>query len=250
MTPYPPYDTKMSKYFLVFERYLSMPIAGLNDAGSKGNPMPKNHESEHDGQKKDNTDNEIIELSEIAIGITPEDDAIVELTEGLIDEAFVGFTGATSELIEEDSQMLDLSGSHGDTADESDTRRETSDEMDESDDDIEKDIIEELDNYFGSEDDVVPFERIRTGEIPDLTPADRLDDPAGRDGALEDAPAEVSDDLNNMAASQLDEALERVIRKMFAEKINRILDDVIERTVTEEITQLRDYLLGMTGKKK
>jgi hypothetical protein len=59
-----------------------------------------------------------------------------------------------------------------------------------------------------------------------------------------------TDDAANISSGQVDEAIERVIRKMFAEKINRILDEVIERTVTEEISQLKDYLLGIAEKKE
>ncbi len=54
-------------------------------------------------------DSDIIELTDIAIGITPEDDAIVEQTEDLIGEAFVGFAGAISEVLHDDEQRLDLS---------------------------------------------------------------------------------------------------------------------------------------------
>jgi len=214
--------------------------------------MPENHKNDHDSQKKDRSiDDEIIELSEIAIGITPEDDAIVELTEGLIDEAFVGFTGATSELIEEDEQRLDLSGTHGDTAGDAGILRKSGDEAD----DAEKDIIAELDNYFGTEDDAGVFERAKRRETPDI-PSDNHQNihqenihPASN-GAFERSSQALSGDFPDISPGQLDEAIERVIRKMFAEKINRILDEVIERTVTEEISQLRDYLLGMAGEKK
>ena len=60
--------------------------------------MTENHENGHDSEKRipAEADNEnessennsgVIELSDIAIGISPEDDAIVELTEELIGEA-------------------------------------------------------------------------------------------------------------------------------------------------------------------
>ena len=52
---------------------------------------------------------EIIELSDIAIGITPEDDAIVELTEEVIGEALDGFAGAVREIMKEGEEILDLS---------------------------------------------------------------------------------------------------------------------------------------------
>ena len=47
-----------------------------------------------------------------------------------------------------------------------------------------------------------------------------------------------------LEAHQLEAALEKVIRKLFAEKIDKLLDDAIERTVTAEIARLKDQLVG------
>ncbi len=46
---------------------------------------------------------------------------------------------------------------------------------------------------------------------------------------------------------QIDEALERVIRKMYGEKIEEILIDVIDQTVSSEIIRLKDVLLNAAG---
>ena len=227
--------------------------------------MTENYENGHDSEKKGpaESDNEnkssekdpdVIELSDIAIGITPEDDAIVELTEELIGEAFVGFAGATSDVLHADEKRLDLSETTpglGPTGDDSrsgiDSRSAEpdviSDAPDTEFDNIESDITQELDNYFGIDDDGAAIEETTPIEPPQPLTAD--EDPADAPPAGE---KQISIDAVNVSGSQLDEALERVIRKMFAEKINRILDEIIERTVSEEISQIKDYLIGISAK--
>jgi len=228
--------------------------------------MTEKHKSGHDQpQKNTESDDDIIELSDIAIGITPEDDTIVELTEDIIDEAFVGFTGATSELIEDDERVLDLSEnirakrneamSQTDSAEESEVSDsdDITDFIDDEKDNLEEDITKEIDNYFGTEDTTFPIE--------DTISIEKSQSPGETDKSpdqLKEKSETLSDELKmpqpgdaaNIYSGQVDEAIERVIRKMFAEKINRILDEIIERTVTEEISQLKDYLLGIAGKKE
>ncbi len=235
--------------------------------------MPETPKSRHDNTSENdpNDDDDIIELSDIAIGITPEDDAIVELTEDLINEAFVGFSGATNEVLKADERELDLSDGHalepkttgrtlsgdvsgdvsgddfGDDGSVAESGFEPDgkpdDESDHEPDTLEKEITAELDNYFGKEDDGDFYDtppKHGDGAIAPESAGDRAD------SVLSPEPA---GDLSNISARQLDAALERVVRELFAEKINRILDQVIERTVTEEVSQLRDYLLGIIGKK-
>ena len=58
-----------------------------------------------------------------------------------------------------------------------------------------------------------------------------------------------SDDTSEpipLSPEQVDEALERVIKKMYADKIDSILTEVIEKTVTKEIEQLKALLLEDT----
>ncbi|MBA3018339.1 MAG: hypothetical protein KJ550_05085 [Proteobacteria bacterium] len=50
----------------------------------------------------------------------------------------------------------------------------------------------------------------------------------------------------NLSPEQVDEALERVIKKMYADKIDSMLTEVIEKTVTKEIEQLKALLLEDT----
>jgi len=46
-----------------------------------------------------------------------------------------------------------------------------------------------------------------------------------------------------LSPEQVDEALERVIKKMYADKIDSMLTEVIEKTVTKEIQRLKALLL-------
>ena len=195
-------------------------------------------------------DADIIELSDIAIGITQEDDVIVGLTEEVIGEAFVGFSGATSEVLQDDQREMDLSharpgtdpsGNSASGIKQGDGSEDVSGAVVNEDENSEEDISRELDKYFGTEDDRTVPEKPApaASRSADSTVPDR---PKGKPEAIRSEEIRIS-------STHLDEAIERVIRKMFAEKINRVLDDVIERTVSEEISQLRDYLLGVSGKK-
>ncbi|MBC2717750.1 MAG: hypothetical protein HF978_20800 [Desulfobacteraceae bacterium] len=233
--------------------------------------MTENHENGHDNQKlnpaedenvKENSGNDpdIIELSDIAIGITPEDDVIVELTEEIIGEAFVGFAGATSEVVHDDERVLDLSETSSgiDASADQEYPGRVSDGPESDDisgvadmeaDNLEEDISKELDNYFGTEDDTpVTEETTLIGTLESETPEPTVETETQSEArAIDEKPLQI--DEISISTRQLDDAIERIIRKMFAEKINRILDDVIGRTVSEEISQLKDYLLGISGKK-
>jgi len=225
--------------------------------------MTENHDNSHDSEKQmpedaengkesSEKDPDIIELSDIAIGITPEDDVIVELTEEIIDKAFDGFTGATSEVIHEDERVLDLSETRSDY-DVSDDQSYSgsvsegleadvvSDAVDMEADNLEDDISKELDNYFGKEEDATVTEKTVLIDTPTVVTEDQSGTQPGDEKKLQ------IDEIR-ISSNQLDDAVERVIRKMFAEKINRILDEIIERTVSEEISQLKDYLIGISGK--
>ena len=226
--------------------------------------MTENHENGHGSEKRipaeaenesSEMDQEIIELSDIAIGITPEDDAIVELTEELIGEAFVGFAGATSEVLHDDERRLDLSetlsgieGSADNMYDgivsESPVPEDVFGAVDMEDDNLEDGINQELDNYFGTEDDAPVIEETTLFDTP--RSMDKTEEQSGFQ-AIDEKMLQM--DEIRISPRQLDDAIERIIRKMFAEKINRILEDVIERTVSEEISQLKAYLLGISGKK-
>lgn len=228
--------------------------------------MTEDQKNGHDDEKQMPVENEkesfetdsgIIELSDIAIGITPEDDAIVELTEELIGEAFIGFAGATSEVIHADERVLDLSETSSDidaSVDEVDDGivsesmepDNISGVVDMEEDNLEDDINQELDNYFGTEEDDAPVTE-ETTMFDTLGPMDDIEEQSRAQTMNEKT---LQADEIRISPRQLDDSIERIIRKMFAEKINRILDEVIEKTVSEEISLLKDYLLGISGKNK
>lgn len=225
-----------------------------NPTDGHNRPIPNPSGNNHlDAQTQAEPD--IIELSDIAIGITPEDDAIVELTEDIIGEAFFGFDKATIDKMDADESELDLSEKKqpdGLTGQSDDTYRESAavsspagsiGPLDVEADSQEDDISRQLDNYFGAEDDTLKKPKHDAPVIPE-TPAE--EEPSAAPPAFQEIRpiSEIS-----ITAGQLDEALERVIRKLYAEKMNRILDAMIERTVTEEISLLKDYLIGIAGKK-
>ena len=204
-------------------------------------------------------DQDIIELSDIAIGITPEDDTIVEMTEDIIGEAFFGFSKATSDKMDKDESELDLSEKRqtdGLTDQPDDTYRPPSalsssgdltgsiaTETHLPDDDISR----QLDNYFGVEE--APLKKQKRDVLPAISEASDEEERSAAAPALSITQETRPVSEIYITAGQLDDALERVIRKLYAEKINRILDAMIERTVTEEISQLKDYLIGIAEKK-
>ncbi len=58
---------------------------------------------------------------------------------------------------------------------------------------------------------------------------------------------DVSTDISSISPEQLELAVERVVKKMFAEKIEGVLVQVIEKTVTKEINRLKNILLDETS---
>ncbi|MFZ5569245.1 MAG: hypothetical protein ACOZF0_02490, partial [Thermodesulfobacteriota bacterium] len=53
----------------------------------------------------------------------------------------------------------------------------------------------------------------------------------------------IEPDMNAVTPSDLEKALQRVVREMFAEKIDRMLTDVIQKVVEEEIRKIKNALL-------
>jgi hypothetical protein len=217
-----------------------------------------NGHNSHSSHSSENNqmDQDIIELSDIAIGITPEDDAIVEMTEDIIGEAFFGFSKATRDKMNVDESELDLSEKRqhdGLTGQPDDTYRPPpsgsppsaglTGALGREADTQEDDISRQLDNYFGAEDDIL---KKQTHDVPEASDEEA---PPAVLPVTPTIPETQPVSEISITAGQLDEAIERVIRKLYAEKINRILDAMIERTVTEEISQLKDYLIGIAGKK-
>ncbi|MGB9498344.1 MAG: hypothetical protein ACKVE4_01040 [Dissulfuribacterales bacterium] len=185
---------------------------------------------------------EVIELSDIAIGITPEDDAIVELTEEVIGEALNGFAGAVREVMRDGEEDLDLSETEVEI-DEFDQAVDTVEAepddhavpVDMEEDTLEEDISKELDDYFETE--------METEKIKDTIPSEPI---------LLEIKDEITDDkvVDKFVVSESDveAALERVVKKMYSEKINRLLDKVIETKLSNEIDRFKEYLIGALKK--
>jgi hypothetical protein len=150
-----------------------------------------------------NKNNKPAQLMEGAI---PEDDEpVLDLTDEVID---------TPEAAEE---IIDL-------IDEVDTLAATADLEPSFDDDLGVDH---------EEDDFVDSLGMEITEEADVEIASGADKAAG----------EVLPEVADISGTQLDAALERVIRKMFYDKIDRVLVEVIEKTVTKEIERLKSILL-------
>jgi hypothetical protein len=187
-------------------------------------------------------DADIIELSDIAIGTTPEDDAIVELTEEVIDEAMVGISGATRDSFKEGEEFLDLSKTEPEKESRfkefergsEDEKRFTktdggvlSDDM--ALDDEEDHISKELDDFFGAEEESLSVEKKLSSVSAQPLPEAEKTEPA-------------------IAESSLVEAIELAIRKMYGDRINKLMAEVIEKIVRDEINHIKEILSGKTQK--
>jgi hypothetical protein len=199
--------------------------------------MAEDHVNDFQGDPKESSeenkknlfeeDSDIIELSDIAIGTTPEDEVIVELTEELIDEAMDGISGATHDSFKEGEDYLDLSKIASDKEsrfkDDELHKQKVAEEADDH-------ITQELDVFFGSEDEPsAPVENLIQTEAAQAQPEAQKSGPA-------------------FADSNLVEALETVIQKMYGDKISQLLADAIEKTVKNEINRIRDFLAGKIQK--
>jgi hypothetical protein len=185
-------------------------------------------------------DSDVIELSDIAIGTTPEDDVIVELTEEVIDEAMIGISGATRDSFKEGEEYLDLSKGESDKYarfKDPELIRKKFDDTDDSGDsldlpaeDEEDHINKELDEFFGPEEETsVPVEKSIEPPITKIQ-----------------SDVKVAD--QTISDSNLVDAVETVINKMYGEKINKLLVEVIEKTVNNEIKRIKDFLTGKIQK--
>lgn len=206
--------------------------------------------SKKSGQDREDADNGIIELSDMAVGISPEDEPIIDLTEDLVDEAIKGSSGASGEMDAGD-ERLDLSDQKEQSPDSQDTPADASPASEQPADDsdvaalsggdsieaIESDIAKELDNYFQLEEETQELLNGRAGEPISQAKSD-AEKPQSPEYRL------------NVTPDQFEAALERVIRKMFGEKIDHILQEVVERTVSDEVGELKDYLLKKSMKKE
>lgn len=159
-----------------------------------------------------NNNEEILELSDIAIGTSKEDERIIELTEELVDEAREGISGARYDT-GRDSRTLELSGQQEKPGQNVNAGTE-------------QDIARELENYFP----------------PDEQQADfmELDEPFPE-------PAEAGQ--VSFTDQQLEAALERVIERKYRERIESLIEEMIRNRVSEDIESIRDFILNRSADK-
>ncbi len=203
--------------------------------------MPENHDTDHtkkpaDQKKKANADerDDIIELSDIAIGTSQEDDVIIELTEELIGEAMNGITGVTHEAFIEGEHILDLSHDSGKDAasfDMPDVSARNhgvshdngfSDSIDIDYKEVEDHLEKKLDDFFGMEQD--------DSSKPAPTRRGPSDD-GGRKTAA------VPED------SELLAALEVMIRNKYGDRIHHMIVAVIDKIVSEELKRIKKNII-------
>ncbi|MFW6335195.1 MAG: hypothetical protein ACOC0W_07970 [Desulfosalsimonas sp.] len=157
-------------------------------------------------------DGEVIELSEIAVGTSREDEKVIELTEDLVDEARNAISGATLETGDDDRQL--------ELEKQQKTFRKSGDEN------SEQEIARELETYFPMEEEPV-----------DLI---ELDQPV----AEPVEPGEVS-----VEDSRIESALERVIERKYRQRIETLIDEIIRRKVTEDIESIKELILNRGSEK-
>lgn len=199
--------------------------------------MPEYHDSDHDkkvAEKKKSADidekTDIIELSDIAVGTSQEDDAIIELTEELIGEAMDGISGATHEDFSEEEHIIDLSResaamdasfgrqSLNDDDDSEPVNDDFSEEIERDATDVEGHLEKKLDDFFGKEQEMPPkaAQEEKTG----------ADDSASRTVAV-------------AQESELLAALEVMIRNKYGDRIHHMIIAAIDRIVSEEIDRIK-----------
>ena len=128
---------------------------------------------------------------------------------------------------------------------------------------LEDDLNKEIDNYLDDEFVDSADLALEPGLSKDLSGDNAYDisiEPEKESDELEHLIADVVEDTQQKAVyekeiaadipepislspDQVDEALERVIKKMYADKIDSILTEVIEKTVTKKIERLKALLL-------
>jgi hypothetical protein len=200
--------------------------------------MPEYHDSDHDkkvAEKKKSADiddkADIIELSDIAVGTSQEDDAIIELTEELIGEAMNGISGATYEDFSEEEHTIDLSResvdrdtsfdrrSFNDDGDSEPVQNDLSVEIERDAADVEDHLEKELDDFFGQEQEMPPKA-----------------DPKEKIGANDNS---ASRTVAVAQESELLAALEIMIRNKYGDRIHHMIIAAIDRIVSEEIDRIK-----------
>ena len=193
---------------------------------------PGAHFDEGSSEPDPGSYDDLIELSDIAIGTTEEDEEIIELTEEVVDEAMEAVSDTRED--GDGPREIDLSGSDGffhtrEPAGEDDTGQdqwqpseavETHEESLSgiSTEDVEGFLDQELDAYFGEEE----------AEAFEFQPAA---------DAGEKKPGTATG--MNVSPDMLDAALERVITKLYADRVEKIIKDMIDKRVSEHMARLQ-----------
>lgn len=203
--------------------------------------MPEYHDSDHGKKKSDrkfpgdiDPKTDVIELSDIAIGTTQEDDVIIELTEELIDEAMNGITGATHEDFSEEEHIIDLSHESPDKVgslhnlelyekhEQAITADTVSQDIDTDAADVEDHLEKELDDFFGKE------------QEPDSKPSANAEKPLDeRDPEAAAATTE----------KELLAALEIMIRNKYGDRIHQMLTAAVDKIVLQEFENIKKNIL-------
>ncbi|MFO7861013.1 MAG: hypothetical protein R6U41_07305 [Desulfosalsimonas sp.] len=173
-----------------------------------------------DSQK--DPDKEIIELSEIVVGTSEDDDAIVEMTEGLLDEARNGISGATGDE-SGDSRQMDLS----------------------RDPEFDFDLVSPENEIIELVEEIEPGVDVSEEEktVEGMEPGNAEENARGAENGSDDI-LELTEEVEAVSERQLERALERVIEKRYGDMIDRVLKEVIWQKVSEDIEHLKQYLLS------
>lgn len=172
-----------------------------------------------DSQK--DPDKEIIELSEIVVGTSGDDDAIVEMTEGLLDKARNGISGATGDA-PGDSRQMDLS----------------------RDSEFDFDLVSPENEITELVEEVEPGADVSEEEkaVDGRDSGNGAENARGAEDGSDDI-LELTEEMATVSERQLEQALERVIEKRYGDMIDRVLKEVIWQKVSEDIEHLKQYLL-------
>lgn len=161
---------------------------------------------------------EIIDLTDGGESFSSEDeDIIIELTDSGKEDELIEIT----DFVEED-EVIDLM----DAVDES------------SDDEDFSGLIEFSDDIDDTLEDFITIDDIDQADTKQEAGTDSVDLLADDSGQKIFNPDEIT-----VSSKQLDDALERVLKKMYSEKIQGLLCEKIEKAVTHEMESLKSTLL-------
>lgn len=210
------------------------------DQNIENQSLPKNEEiidiKDADEGSSEDDDYIIIELTEPV-----KDDKVVEITDLVEEEDVIELADITDESSSGDADMIDPVDFLNDFDDNlSDCIK--FDDIKEADDkgEIDSDPVDLLEMDMDSENDVLDEFSFMDKEKECIQTVS--DTPLQEDiGEKVFKPDEIV-----VSIKQVDDALERVLKKMLSEKIEELLCEKIEKAVTHEVDKLKDALLRYT----